>query len=102
MTPNLSEADEHLNCGTDKKRDQLSKSTMPADDLLRPAWDEDPNSSELYASPPCFMHELDSGYLGLQTSSNAGPVVPADALEDSRAGLGDADGATKPTEPGAT
>jgi hypothetical protein len=28
--------------------------------------DEDPNSRATYASPPCFMHELDPSYLGLQ------------------------------------
>jgi 5-formyltetrahydrofolate cyclo-ligase len=28
--------------------------------------DEDPNSRATYASPPCFMHELDPAYLGLQ------------------------------------
>jgi 5-formyltetrahydrofolate cyclo-ligase len=27
--------------------------------------DEDPNSRATYASPPCFMHELDPSYLGL-------------------------------------
>jgi 5-formyltetrahydrofolate cyclo-ligase len=27
--------------------------------------DEDPNSRASYASPPCFMHELDPSYLGL-------------------------------------
>ena len=27
--------------------------------------DEDPNSRRTYASPPCFMHELDPSYLGL-------------------------------------
>jgi hypothetical protein len=26
--------------------------------------DEDPNSRATYASPPCFMHELDPSYLG--------------------------------------
>ena len=102
MTPNLPETHEHPNRGPDEKRDQPSKSTLPADDLLSPAWDEDPNSSGLYASPPCFMHELDSGYLGLQPSYSTSPVVPADTLEESRAGLNEADGATKPAKPGAT
>ena len=102
MTPNLPETHEHPNRGPDEKRDQPSKSTLPADDLLSPAWDEDPNSSGLYASPPCFMHELDSGYLRLQPSSSAGPGVPADTLEGSRTGLQEADGATKPAKPGAT
>ena len=48
------------------------------------------------------MHELDSGYLGLQPNSSASPVVPADALESSRAGREDADGATKLAKPDAT
>jgi len=30
-----------------------------------PAWDEDPNATGSYASPPCFMHELDPAWLGL-------------------------------------
>jgi 5-formyltetrahydrofolate cyclo-ligase len=30
-----------------------------------PEWDEDPNSTGSFASPPCFMHELDPSWLGL-------------------------------------
>ena len=33
--------------------------------------DEDPNSRATYASPPCFMHELDPSYLGLQPARGA-------------------------------
>ena len=103
MTPNLPEADEHPDRSTVEKLSQPSKSTLPVDDLFPPAWDEDPNSSGLYASPPCFMHELDSGYLGLQPSYSAGPVVHADALESSRADLeNNADGVAKPAKPDAT
>ena len=40
-----------------------------------PEWDEDPNSTGSFASPPCFMHELDPSYLGLQ---------PADARPRAR------------------
>ena len=41
--------------------------------------DEDPNSRATYASPPCFMHELDPSYLGLtphrdDRSADKGPA----------------------------
>jgi 5-formyltetrahydrofolate cyclo-ligase len=36
--------------------------------------DEDPNSRATYASPPCFMHELDPSYLGLAPDREAGPA----------------------------
>jgi 5-formyltetrahydrofolate cyclo-ligase len=36
--------------------------------------DEDPNSRATYASPPCFMHELDPSYLGLTPRQDARPV----------------------------
>jgi 5-formyltetrahydrofolate cyclo-ligase len=43
--------------------------------------DEDPNSRATYASPPCFMHELDPSYLGLtpnrnDRSADEGPAGP--------------------------
>jgi hypothetical protein len=43
--------------------------------------DEDPNSRATYASPPCFMHELDPSYLGLTPdrdgrSADEGPADP--------------------------
>jgi len=43
--------------------------------------DEDPNSRATYASPPCFMHELDPSYLGLTAdrdgrSADESPVDP--------------------------
>jgi 5-formyltetrahydrofolate cyclo-ligase len=43
--------------------------------------DEDPNSRATYASPPCFMHELDPSYLGLTStrddrSADEGPADP--------------------------
>jgi 5-formyltetrahydrofolate cyclo-ligase len=43
--------------------------------------DEDPNSRATYASPPCFMHELEPSYLGLEPDRNR---HPAD-LDDSAA-----------------
>jgi 5-formyltetrahydrofolate cyclo-ligase len=56
-----------------------------------PDWDEDPNSTGSFASPPCFMHELDPAYLGLE------PDRPADSdgLE-SRDDGGSADEADAP------
>jgi hypothetical protein len=46
------------------------------------AWDEDPNSSTgAYASPPCFMHELDPSYLGLRQHPTPCPADPAAAGE---------------------
>jgi 5-formyltetrahydrofolate cyclo-ligase len=44
-----------------------------------PAWDEDPNSTGSFASPPCFMHELDPSWLGLDPN----PPGEADG-QDSR------------------
>jgi 5-formyltetrahydrofolate cyclo-ligase len=41
-----------------------------------PVWDEDPNGTGAYASPPCFMHELDPSYLGLQQDRHPPPVDP--------------------------
>jgi 5-formyltetrahydrofolate cyclo-ligase len=36
-----------------------------------PDWDEDPNSTGGFASPPCFMHELDPSWLGLDPNRPA-------------------------------
>jgi 5-formyltetrahydrofolate cyclo-ligase len=41
-------------------RDAAERRPAPFADV-----DEDPNSRATYASPPCFMHELDPSYLGL-------------------------------------
>jgi 5-formyltetrahydrofolate cyclo-ligase len=38
-----------------------------------PDWDEDPNSIGSYASPPCFMHELDPSWLGLGPERSGDP-----------------------------
>ena len=38
--------------------------------------DEDPNSRATYASPPCFMHELDPSYLGLVDDRDRHPADP--------------------------
>lgn len=35
-------------------------------------YDEEPSTNE-YASPPCYMHEVDPSYFGLAPSSNAAP-----------------------------
>ncbi|MGH6886431.1 MAG: hypothetical protein ACREGK_10210, partial [Geminicoccales bacterium] len=50
---------------TDQKLDAALKATFPASDPFALTVDEDPNSHATYASPPCFMHELDPSYLGL-------------------------------------
>ena len=72
----------------DEKLDQALEATFPASDAFAltgdqaPARragdafadvDEDPNSRAGYASPPCFMHELDPSYLGLQPAGEVGP-----------------------------
>jgi hypothetical protein len=64
----------------DAKLDEALKATFPASDPFALTVDEDPNSRAIdafatvdedpnsratYASPPCFMHELDPSYLGL-------------------------------------
>lgn len=38
------------------------------------AFDEDPYGHGTFASPPCFMHELDPSYLGLQPDRDARPT----------------------------
>ncbi|MEZ5936246.1 MAG: 5-formyltetrahydrofolate cyclo-ligase [Alphaproteobacteria bacterium] len=52
----------------------------------RPTFDEDPHGEGSYVSPPCFMHELDPSFVGLQpgdeTASEAvgeggGPAKPS-------------------------
>lgn len=43
--------------------------TLPRVDLFANI-DTEPNSRRTYASPPCFMHELDSSYLGLSSKRN--------------------------------
>lgn len=49
-------------------RDRGAGRTSPPD------WDEDPNNTGTYASPPCFMHELDPSYLGVQHDHNPAPA----------------------------
>jgi hypothetical protein len=44
----------------DEKLDDALKGTFPASD----PFDLSDEGGSNYASPPCFMHELDSGYLG--------------------------------------
>lgn len=61
------------------------------------AWDEDPNSTGSFASPPCFMHELGPAWLGLEPDRRA----PSDGPASRGAGEGadDADPATPATGP---
>lgn len=66
---------------TDEKLDEALKATFPASDPFVLTVDEDPNSRAAYASPPCFMHELDPSYMGLQPRQDARPADPADAPE---------------------
>jgi hypothetical protein len=47
--------------------------------------DEDPNSRASYASPPCFMHELDPAYLGLERDRPA-PSDSDDVSEEPEPG----------------
>jgi 5-formyltetrahydrofolate cyclo-ligase len=49
--------------------------------------DEDPNSRATYASPPCFMHELDPSYLGLtpDLDATAADENPADPRRSKKA-----------------
>jgi hypothetical protein len=77
----------------DEKLDEALEATFPASDAFglivdegpRRAGDafatvdEDPNGRATYASPPCFMHELDPSYLGLQPAPGARPAVTAGA-----------------------
>ena len=52
-----------------------------------PAWDEDPNGTGGYASPPCFMHELDPAFLGLQPASRRPRRDPAARVQDPAAAV---------------
>ena len=73
----------------DEKLDEALEGTFPASDAFGlivdegpgsrasdafATVDEDPNSRATYASPPCFMHELDPSYLGLQPARGARPA----------------------------
>jgi hypothetical protein len=72
----------------DQKLDEALEGTFPASDAFGLIVDEgpsragdalatvneDPNSRAAYASPPCFMHELDPSYLGLQPADGARPA----------------------------
>jgi 5-formyltetrahydrofolate cyclo-ligase len=62
-----------------------------------PAWDEDPNSTGSFASPPCFMHELGPAYLGLEPNRRAGSDGPDSRGEGESAA--DADVTTPATAP---
>ena len=65
-----------------------------------PVWDADPNGTGSYASPPCFMHELDPSYVGLP--SGAVPTSPTGASDREcapRAGGAAAADGRKTTDP---
>jgi hypothetical protein len=58
----------------------------PKDDAaVDAAADEDPNSATGFASPPCFMHELDPSYLGFATPAEVLALLN-ELLEGERAG----------------
>ncbi|MGH6929200.1 MAG: 5-formyltetrahydrofolate cyclo-ligase, partial [Dongiaceae bacterium] len=60
--PGHAMSDPHM----DEKLDDALKGTFPASDPFNLSDEED---GPTYASPPCFMHELDPGYLGYLTTS---------------------------------
>jgi 5-formyltetrahydrofolate cyclo-ligase len=53
------------------------RSGATCDSAALPAWDDDPNGTGGYASPPCFMHELDPAFLGLRQSPAGGRAESA-------------------------
>jgi hypothetical protein len=84
----------------DAKLDEALKATFPASDPFAlivdeapngravdafATVDEDPNSRATYASPPCFMHELDPSYLGLRQEPASGPADPTVEPESANA-----------------
>lgn len=114
MTRNPSEADAHPQPAIpaagarrriDEKLDDASKPTFPARGPVALTVDEDPNSRATYASPPCFMHELDPSYLGLHQQQRAAcpavPAAPGEPVSAKRRG-GAAPGATRAKETIAT
>jgi hypothetical protein len=89
---------------TDEKLDEALKAIFPASDPFALTVDEDPNSRATYASPPCFMHELDPSYLDHQQQRApcpAAPAVPGERVSAKRRG-GAAPGATRAKETIAT
>jgi hypothetical protein len=81
------------------KLDAALKATFPASDPFALAVDrdpngragdpfatvdEDPNSHATYASPPCFMHELDPSYLGLPPDRGSDGAEPTGASAKGR------------------
>jgi hypothetical protein len=84
----------------DAKLDEALKATFPASDPFAltvgqdpngraddafASVDEDPNSRATYASPPCFMHELDPSYLGLPPGRSSDVAEPANGREGASA-----------------
>jgi hypothetical protein len=86
----------------DEKLDEALKATFPASDAFTLTVAEDPNRHATYASPPCFMHELDPSYLGLQPRRDAGPGDAADPPEGAGANGDDPPNANTANEPDAT
>ncbi len=74
-------SDEASNRQVDDKLDEALKDTFPASD----PFDLSQYSGSTYASPPCFMHELDPAYLGFMSASETIALMNA-LLEGERAG----------------
>lgn len=60
----------------------------PAGAAAGPGWDQDPNGPATFASPPCFMHELDPAYLGLVPEPEHDRPDPAGEAEDESSAAG--------------
>jgi hypothetical protein len=66
------------------------------------AWDEDRNGPGGYALPPCVLHELDPGYLGLRRDRDPAPTEPdaGENRESTKRSDKDAPDATMPRAAG--
>jgi 5-formyltetrahydrofolate cyclo-ligase len=65
----------------DERLDEALKATFPASDPFDLSYDEGP----AYASPPCYLHELDPEYLGVMSASEIIALLNV-LLEGERAG----------------
>ena len=89
--PRASTSPEHgLGCLSQKrhlddKLDEGLKGTFPASDPIMLMAVDDPNGETVYASPPCFLHELDPSYLGYLGRAETLALL-SELLEGERAG----------------
>ena len=70
---------------SDGKVDEAPKGTFPASVAFDLTTNEDAGNANAYASPPCFMHELDPSYLGYLSTSETVALLNH-LLEGERAG----------------